>query len=81
MACKYIAKMAKRETANNKLHFYTLFEPILIIGFLESIKFACDTNGVHKDAAMSPFLFSMKKTAFFELNACLSAEGTDPEYL
>lgn len=49
---KYIAKMAKRMTAQMKPHTFYPIDQIMIIISMKYIKLAHDANGVHESAAM-----------------------------
>lgn len=65
--------MAKRMTAQMKLHKFDPFDPTSIARFLKNFKPVCDTNGILKGAAMSLFHFLMNRSASAVINARRSA--------
>lgn len=58
-----------------KLHAFSPFHLISIIGFLKSCKPACDTNGTHEGEAMWLLHSSMNKTASAVLITLLNSDG------
>lgn len=52
MVSKYIAKVAMRMIAHMKPHTLNPSNTISIIGFLKKFELVCDSNSVHKDAAV-----------------------------
>lgn len=45
-------KLAKRMAAQANRHTFDPFELISVVGFLKHFLLACNTNGIHKEAAM-----------------------------
>lgn len=56
-----------------KARFFNPNDPISIISYLATFKPDCDTNNIHKDAAMWVFFYHVNGTLPNALNSCISA--------
>lgn len=72
--------MAKCMTVQMKHYTSNPFQPISVIGLSKIFKLACDTDGVHENAAMWLFYFFMNKTASAALDARLTTKRADKKH-
>lgn len=61
--------MVKKVASQMKEHYFDPSDPISIVGFLATFKLVCDTNCVHKEAAMEVLLLSVKNALASALNS------------
>lgn len=53
-----VAKCAQHLQVQTKLQIFDSFDPVSILSFLSELILACNTNAVHKGAALLPLYFS-----------------------
>lgn len=73
---KNIAKWAKILQTQMRSHTSDAFDPIYVISFLSSFKFACAVSRIHGGAVMRFFPIFMKISSAAALNARLRLKPT-----
>lgn len=68
----YISKMARKIAVHMKSQYFDGKDQINILGFLPSLKTACDANGIYEGAAKSLFKFFVDKTTRAALSMSLT---------
>lgn len=67
----YIPNVFKKLRSQMKVHTFNPSDLILILGFLTTFKLACDTNLIHKLAAMWAMLRFVSNCVAASLKSCM----------
>lgn len=73
-ASSYVAKLVEMFELQMKADFFEPENPVSIIGFFATFELACDTNKIHKDAAMWVLPRFLKEIIDNELKSRTGAE-------
>lgn len=76
----YITKLVKNVRSQMKAHFVDQNDPISIIGFLATFKFACDANRIHEAEAMRVLPYYANETVASALQSRMCATNKSSSF-